>query len=80
MHDYGGGCKKHFPQRVNNTFFLSTVHSEELIKETKYLDPKKSSGLDDIRAKMIIMRPNIFGENLTKISTNVRIFGLNENG
>ena len=43
------------------------MHYDELIKEIKSLNPKKSSEPDNISAKIINLCPNIFAENLTKI-------------
>ena len=43
------------------------MHHDELIKEIKSLNPKRSSGPDNISAKIINLCPNIFAENLTKI-------------
>ena len=65
--NYGDDCKRYLPQSVNKTLFLTSVHSDELIKEIKSLNPKKSSGPDNISAKIINLCPNIFAENLTKI-------------
>ena len=63
---YGDDYKRYLPQSVNKTFFLTPVHSDNLIKEIKSLNPKKSSGPDNISAKIINLCPNIFAENLTK--------------
>ena len=76
--NYGVDYKRYLPQSVNKTFFLTPVHSDELIKELKSLNPKKSSGPDNINAKFINLCPNIYAENLTNIfkraikSANIR--------
>ena len=67
--NYGDDYKRYLPQTVNKTLFLTPEHYDELIKEIKSLNPKKSSGPDNISAKIINLCPpkNIFAENLTKI-------------
>ena len=65
--NYGDDYERYLPQSINKTFFLTPVHSDELIEEIKSLNPKKSSGPDNISTKIINLCPNIFAENLTKI-------------
>ena len=43
--NYGDDYERYLPQSVNKTAFLTSVHSDELIKEVKYLNPKMSNGL-----------------------------------
>ena len=42
----------------------------ELLKEIERLNPRKSSGADNIDAKLIQLCPTGFAENLTKIYNN----------
>ena len=65
--NYGDDYKRYLPQTIDKTFFLTPVHYDELIKEIKSLNPKKSIGPGNISAKIINLCPNIFAENLTKI-------------
>ena len=55
--NYGDDYKRYLPQNVNKTFFLTPVHSDELIKKIKSLNPKKSSGPDNISEKSLICVP-----------------------
>ena len=57
----------YLPDRINNTFFLTPTDKEELKKkEIKKLNPRKSSGSDNIGARLIQLCPDIFADNLTK--------------
>ena len=53
--------------RVNNTFFLSSTSSEEIEREIKNLNTRKSSGPDNIGAKVLKLCPEIFAKLLSKI-------------
>ena len=53
--------------RVNNTFFLSPTSSEEIEREIKNLNTRKSSGADNIGAKALKLCPEIFAKLLSKI-------------
>ena len=53
--------------RVNNTFFLSPTSSEEIKREIKNLNTRKSSGPDKIGAKVLKLCPEIFAKLLSKI-------------
>ena len=46
--------------RVNNTFFLSPTSSEEIEREIKNFNTRKSSGPDNIGAKVLKLCPEIF--------------------
>ena len=63
----GNLFKQHLPARTINTFVLSHVLYEEIIREIKDLNPKKSTGHDGIGAKIIKLCPDIFATNLCKI-------------
>ena len=65
--NYGDDYKMYLPQSVYKTFFLTLVHSDELTKEIKSLNPKKLSGPDNNSAKIIILCPNTFADNLKKV-------------
>ena len=67
MPDCGGEFLNFLPAQLTKTFFLSPVVKEELISEIKKLNPRKSCGSDDIRAKVIQLCPMIFADNLAKI-------------
>ena len=61
-------CKLVFlADRVNNTFFLSPTSSEEIEREIKNLNKRKSSGPDNIGAKVLKLCPEIFAKLLSKI-------------
>ena len=58
------GFKNYLPASIMNSFVLSHVTKDDILREIKLLDPKKSSGPDGIGAKIIKLCPEIFGENL----------------
>ena len=59
---------KHFlSERVERTFFLSPIYTSELLREIKSLNPKKACGADGIGAKIILLCPDVFANNLTTI-------------
>lgn len=77
----GENLQKHFPKerreftkylkhRVINSFYLSDVNVEDVLNELKRLNPKKSSGPDNISVKIILLCPEVFATNLTKIFNN----------
>ena len=49
--NYGDDYRRYLPQSVNKTFFLTPVHSDELIKEIKSLNPKSQVGLTIYKKK-----------------------------
>ena len=59
--------KKYLPERVINTFVLSHVLFEDILREIKLLDPKKATGPDGIGAKILKLCPEVFATNLVKI-------------
>jgi hypothetical protein len=63
----GDQYKNYLLHRVNQSFFLSPITPECLLKEINSLSPYKSSGPDDISVKIIKLCPNIFAENLALI-------------
>ena len=63
-----GDQYKHFlSERVESTFFLSPINTAELLREIKSLNPKKACGADGIGAKIILLCPDVFANNLTTI-------------
>ena len=66
----GTEYNRYLPNRVNSTFFLTPVNENELVKEIKALNPRKSSGADDIGARLVQLYPAAFAENLTEIYNN----------
>ena len=71
----GTEYNRYFRNRVNNTFFLTPVNENELLKEIKRLNPRKSSGADNIGARLVQLCPTVFAENLTKIYNNAMANG-----
>ena len=49
---------------------MTPVNENELLKEIKMLNPRKSSRADNIGARKIQLCPAVFAENLTKIHNN----------
>ena len=45
--------KRYLPVRVENTLFLSPTNIDEKLNKSKKLNPRKSSGPDNIGAKVI---------------------------
>ena len=58
------------PERVSQTFYLMPVTTEDIVKEIQSLNPRKSSGPDNIGPKIIQLCPHIFAENLVKMFNN----------
>ena len=75
MPNCGTEYNRYFPNRVNNTFFLTPVNENELLKEINRLNPRKSSGADNIGARLVQLCPTKFAENLTKIYNNAMAKG-----
>ena len=46
------------------------MNENELLKEIKRLNPTKSSGADNIGARLVQLCPTVFAENITKIYYN----------
>ena len=65
--DLGYDYKRYLPARVENIFFLLPTNIDEILNETKKLNPRKSSGPNDIGTKVIKLCPAIFAENLSLI-------------
>ena len=59
--------KKYLPPSTLNSFVLSHIMHEEIIREIKNLNSKKAIGPDGIGAKIIKLCPPIFADNLMKI-------------
>ena len=59
--------KQYLPDPILNSFFLRPILREEIIKEIKLLNPRKSSGPDKIPVKLIQLCPEIFADNLAII-------------
>ena len=49
MPNCGTEYNRYFSNRVNSTFFLTPVNENELLKEIKRLNPRKSSGADKLK-------------------------------
>ena len=63
-----GDQYKHFlSERVERTFFLSPINTAELLREIQSLNPKKACGADGIGAKIFLLCPDVFVNNLTTI-------------
>ena len=75
MPNCGKDYIRYLPDRINNTFFLTPTDKEELKNEIKKLNPRKSSGSDNIGARLIQLCPDIFADNLTKIFNNAMAKG-----
>ena len=67
MIDKGDAYTKYLPPRLAQSFYLTPVDEEEIKREIKNMNPKKSPGHDSIGAKIIQLCPDIFAENLCKI-------------
>ena len=59
--------RQYMPDRIINSFNLSPVSYDEVLKEIKKLNPKKAAGPDSIGGKVILLCPEIFAFNLTHI-------------
>ena len=59
--------KRYLPPAVLNSFYLSNVTYDQVLLEIKRLDPRKSPGPDNMRAKVLQLCPEVFAYNLTKI-------------
>ena len=51
------------------------MNENELLKEIKMLNPRKSSGADNIVARLVQLCPAVFAENLNKIYNNAMFKG-----
>ena len=49
---------------------MTPLNEYEWLKEIKMLNPRKSSGADNIGARLVQLCPAVFAENLTKICNN----------
>ena len=63
----GDQYKKYLPARLPHSFFLTPINANEILKEIKMLNPKKSPGHDAIGAKIIQICPELFANNLCNI-------------
>ena len=59
--------KQFLPARIVNSFYLTPVIFEDVLKQIKSLDPKKAVGPDNIGGKVLLICPDIFAYNLTKV-------------
>ena len=57
----------YLPQPIENSFYLSPVCKQDVLKEIKRLNPRKSAGPDNIGNKILQLCPDIFSQNLTVI-------------
>ena len=56
-----------YRKELKEHFFLSPINTAELLREIKSLNPKKACGADCIGAKIILLCPDVFANNLTTI-------------
>ena len=54
---------------------MTPANVNELLKEIKTLNPSKSSGADNIGARLVQLCPTVFAENLIKIYNNAMAKG-----
>ena len=59
--------KQYLPHATVHSFYLTPVEYDDVLKEIKRVNPKKSSGVDNIGGKILQLCPEIFAYNLTKI-------------
>ena len=57
----------YYRKKIERTFFLSPINTAELLREIKSLNPQKVYGADGIGAKIILLGPDVFANNLTTI-------------
>ena len=67
MPNCGTEYNRYLSSRVNNKLVLSPVNENVLLKEIKVLNPRKSSGADNIGTRIVQLCPAVFGENLIKL-------------
>ena len=61
------GFKEFLPNSIRNSFYLQDVLYQDVLREIKELDPKKSTGPDGIGPKIVQLCPELFVDNLVKI-------------
>ena len=65
--DYGHKYRDYMPQRINQSFYLEPITSNDIKYEIKRLKHNKSPGHDLIGSKVKKLCPEIFATNLSKI-------------
>ena len=65
--DYGHKYRDYMPQRINNSFYLQPITTDDILLEIKRLKHNKSPGHDLIGSKVVKLCPEIFAMNLAKI-------------
>ena len=65
--DYGHKYRDYMPQRINNSFYLQPITTDDILLEIKRLKHNKSPGHDFIGSKVVKQCPEIFAMNLAKI-------------
>ena len=65
--DYGHKYRDYMPQRINNSFYLQPVTTDDILLEIKRLKRNKSPVHDLIGSKVVKLCPEIFAMNLAKI-------------
>ena len=65
--DYGHKYRDSMPQRINNSFYLQPITTDDILLEINRLKHNKSSGHDFIGSKFVKLCPEIFAMNLAKI-------------
>ena len=62
MIDKGDAYTKYLPPRLAQSFYLTAVDEEEIKREIKNMNPKKSPEHDSIGAKIVQLCPAIFAK------------------
>ena len=65
--EYGHKYRDYMPQRINNSFYLQPITTDDILLEMKRLKHNKSPGHDLIGSKVVKLCPEIFAMNLAKI-------------
>ena len=55
------------PSKIKDSIFLHMITIEEVKKEIRKLDPKKSPGFDDVTAKYLQISEELFATPLCRI-------------
>ena len=65
--DCGHKNRDYMPQRVDNSFYLQPITTDDILLEIKRLKHNKSPGYDLIGSKIVKLCPETFAMNLAKI-------------
>ena len=66
---------QYLPERPVNSFLLTPVTQQELLKEIKVLNPRKAAGPDDINNKILLLCPEKFSSILANIYNHYILIG-----